>query len=177
MPDLSILILQLAVGLTFAAHGAQKAFGWWGGPGLAGWQGAMANMGFQPARPFALLSTYVELVGGLMLAVGLLTPLAAAALLAQAIVIVGHVHLRNGFFNAQSGFEFPMLLGVGAASVGLAGPGAYSLDALLGLSVDSVLLLGILAAGVAAGLVALAIPRESARLAPTSTKRGAARGS
>lgn len=177
MPDLSILILQLAVGLTFAAHGAQKAFGWWGGPGLAGWQAAMTSMGFQPARPFALLSAYVELVGGLALAVGLLTPLAAAALVAQAIVIVGHVHLRNGFFNAQSGFEFPMLLGVGAASVGLVGAGAYSLDAVLGLRLDSVLLVGILAAGVAAGLVALAIPRVSARLAGTSTKRGAARAS
>ncbi len=78
--DLSLLILQLGIGLTFAAHGAQKVFGWWGGPGLAGWEGAMAHMGFRPAKLFALASALTELVGGLLLAVGLLTPLAAAAL-------------------------------------------------------------------------------------------------
>src|SRR6188508_2705916 len=87
--DLSLLILQLGVGLTFAAHGAQKVFGWWGGPGLAGWEGAMAHMGFRPARLFALVSAGAELVGGLMLAVGFLTPFVAAVLVAQTVVIIG----------------------------------------------------------------------------------------
>ena len=157
--DLSLFILQLGVGLTFAAHGAQKVFGWWGGPGLQGWEGAMAHMGFRPARFFALTSALTELGGGLLLAAGLLTPLAAAALVAQAIVIIGHVHWRNGFFNARSGFEFPLLLGLGAAAVGLAGASAISVDALLGIAVEPSMRIMAVVAGIAAGLVTLAIPR------------------
>src|SRR5262245_964119 len=137
--DLALLILQLGVGLTFAAHGAQKAFGWWGGPGLAGWEGAMAHMGFRPARLFAVVSAGVELVGGLFLAAGFLTPLAAAALLAQTVVIIGQVHWAHGFFNTRSGIEFPLLLGIGAAAVGLGGPGALSVDVALGLAVEPVI--------------------------------------
>jgi putative oxidoreductase len=161
--DLSLLILQLGVGLTFAAHGAQKVFGWWGGPGLTGWEGAMEHMGFRPARLFALVSALTELVGGMFLAVGFLTPLVAAILVAQAIVIIGQVHLGNGFFNAKSGFEFPLLLGLGAAAVGLGGPSGVSVDAALGLLVDPMTRVLLLLAGVVAGLVALAIPRIGTR--------------
>jgi len=157
--DLSFLILQLGVGLTFAAHGAQKLFGWWGGPGLAGWEGAMRHMGFRPTRLFALTSALVELVGGLMLAVGFLTPLAAGALVAQAVVIIGHVHWSHGFFNSKSGIEFPLLLGVGAAAVGLAGGSSLSVDGALGIAVDPAIRLGLVVLGIVAGLVALAIPR------------------
>jgi putative oxidoreductase len=157
--DISLFLIQLAVGLTFAAHGAQKVFGWWGGPGLTGWEGAMQHMGFRPARAFALTSAFVELGGGILLAVGLLSPLAAAALVAQSVVIIGHVHWANGFFSTRSGIEFPMLLGVGAAAIGLAGAGAISVDALLGVTFESWTRLGFVIAAIAAGLVALAIPR------------------
>jgi putative oxidoreductase len=157
--DISILILQLAVGLTFAAHGAQKLFGWWGGPGLEGWEGAMRHMGFRPARLFALTSALIELGGGLFLAVGLATPFVAALLVAQAVVIIGQVHWANGFFNAKSGIEFPLLLGVGAAAVGLAGPGAASVDAALGLAVDPTLRVLLVAGSIGAGLIALSVPR------------------
>jgi putative oxidoreductase len=161
--DLSLLILQLGVGLTFAAHGAQKLFGWWGGPGIAGWQGAMEHMGYRPARLFAVVSTLVELVGGLVLAAGLLTPLAAAALLAQTVVIIGEVHWANGFFNTKGGFEFPLVLGTGAAAVGLGGPSAISADAALGISFDPAVRVALLVLGIVAGFVALAIPRLSSR--------------
>jgi putative oxidoreductase len=166
--DLALLILQLGVGLTFAAHGAQKVFGWWGGPGLSGWEGAMAHMGFRPARLFAVTSAFTELGGGLLLAVGLLTPLAAAALVAQAVVIIGHVHLPNGFFNARSGIEFPLLLGLGAAAVGLAGASAISVDAMLGLRVEPSTLVLAVVAGIAAGFVTLAIRRLGSQGAATS---------
>ena len=161
--DLSLLILQLAVGLTFAAHGAQKVFGWWGGPGLTGWQGAMAHMGFRPAPLFALVSAGAELVGGLMLAVGFLTPFVAAVLVAQTVVIIGQVHWSNGFFNQKSGIEFPLLLGVGAAAVGLGGPSAVSVDAALGLALEPAASGLLLALGVVAGLATLAIPRLTTR--------------
>jgi putative oxidoreductase len=161
--DLALLILQLAVGLTFAAHGAQKLLGWWGGPGLAGWEGAMQHMGFRPARLFALTSAGIEFGGGLLLAVGLFTPVVALALVAQAVVIIGQVHWEHGFFNSQSGIEFPLLLGVGAAAIGLAGPSGVSLDALLGFAPDASIRLAAVAAGIIAGLVALTIPRLSSQ--------------
>jgi putative oxidoreductase len=166
--DLSLFILQLGVGLTFAAHGAQKVFGWWGGPGLTGWERAIERMGFRPARLFAATSGFVELAGGLLLAVGLFTPLAAAALVAQAIVIIGHVHWSNGFFNNRSGFEFPLLLGVGAAALAVAGAGAISIDAQLGFTVDPSTRLLLLGAGIVAGFVSLAIPRLHLAPAPNA---------
>jgi putative oxidoreductase len=165
--DIALLLLQVGVGLTFAAHGAQKVFGWWGGPGLKGWQGAMEHMGFRPARLFALTSAFVELGGGVLLAIGLLTPLVAAVLVAQTVVIIGQVHWANGFFNARSGIEFPLLLGIGAAAVGLAGPGAASADAALGLAIEPVTSGLLLLAGVVAGFIALAIPRLGSRDAAT----------
>lgn len=167
--DLALLLLQLGVGLTFAAHGAQKLFGWWGGPGMAGWEGAMEHMGFRPARLFALTSALVELGGGLLLAVGLGTPFIAALLVAQVVVIIGKVHWTNGFFNSSSGVEFPLLLGVGAAAVGLAGPGAISLDALLGLTIEPLARAQLVALSLVAGLVALGVPR----LTSTGTRSGA----
>jgi putative oxidoreductase len=166
--DLALLILQLGVGLTFAAHGAQKLFGWWGGPGLAGWEGAMQHMGFRPARLFALTSAGIEFGGGLLLAVGLFTPVVALALVAQAVVIVGQVHWEHGFFNSQSGIEFPLLLGVGAAAIGLAGPSGVSLNTLIGFSPDATVRIAAVAAGVVAGLVALTIPRLGAQRTVTN---------
>ena len=166
--DFALLILQLGVGLTFAAHGAQKMFGWWGGPGLAGWEGAMAHMGFHPARFFALVSAGVELFGGLMLAAGFLTPIAAAALVAQTVVIIGQVHWANGFFNSKSGFEFPLVLGLGAAAVGLGGPSAVSIDSALGLAIEPASAVVMLGLGLLAGLVTLAIPRVAARTHATA---------
>ena len=162
--DLSLLIVQLGVGLTFAAHGAQKMFGWWGGPGFAGWEGAMQRMGFRPARLFAVTSAGIELVGGLLLAVGFLTPLVAAVLVAQTVVIIGQVHWEHGFFNSKSGFEFPLILGLGAVAVGLGGPSAISLDGALGWAVDPALRGLLLVLGLIAGLVTLQVPRLEARI-------------
>jgi putative oxidoreductase len=167
LTSLALLLLRLGVGLTFAAHGAQKVFGWWGGPGMEGWEGAMHQMRYRPARTFAVLSAFVELVGGLLLAIGLVTPLAAAALVAQSVVIIGQVHWEHGFFNAQSGIEFPLLLGIGAAAIGLAGPGAYSVDAAAGISADATARIILVVGGLIVGLLALTIPRMGSRHAPT----------
>ncbi len=132
--DLGLMVLRAAIGLIVAAHGAQKAFGWWEGPGLAGWTEATASMGWHPARPWAVVSVVAELVGGLLLVAGLLTPLAAALVLAQTLVIILRVHLHNGFWNGKGGIEYPLTLWLGTAAIVLAGPGAVSLDHALGLS-------------------------------------------
>lgn len=157
--DLAVLFLGLAVGLTFAAHGAQKAFGWWGGPGMAGWQGAMEHMGFRPARLFALVSMGAELVGGLFLAIGFLTPLAAAVLVAQSTVIILQVHLPKGFWTAKGGIEFALQLGIGALVVGLLGRGAVSLDGALGWTFGTAIRADLLIVGLLAGVISVAIPR------------------
>jgi len=167
MLDLAVLIVRLAVGLTFAAHGAQKAFGWWEGPGPAGWRGAIARMGFRPIDLFVTLSIGAELVGGLLLAVGLVAPLAAAVLVAQAIVIIGRAHWSKGFFSTKGGFEFPLVLGLAASAICLAGAGAFSLDALFGLPFPDPIRAGLLPLAVAGGLASLLVPGivEERRLA------------
>src|SRR5262245_52245793 len=164
MLDLALLILRVSVGLTFAAHGAQKAFGWWGGPGYANWQGAMATMGFRPAGLFAAASAGVELVGGLALAIGFLTPIAGAALIAQSVVIIGQVHWQNGFFNTKGGYEFPLSLASAVIAIVLVGPGAWSIDGATGFAVDPAVRIGLILVGVVAGLIALAVPRAQAAL-------------
>jgi len=166
--DLALFILQIAVGLTFAAHGAQKLFGWWEGPGMAGWETAMHRMGFRPPRLFAWVSALVEFVGGLMLAIGFLTPLVAAAIVAQAVVIIGRAHWANGFFNQRSGIEYPLLLGAGAAALGLAGPSVLSVDSSFGFVVDPTIRVGLVVAGIIAGLVVLTIPRLGTQARSTS---------
>src|SRR3990170_798163 len=81
--DAGIAALRITIGLIFAAHGAQKAFGWWKGPGYAGWTGAIGTMGFRPVALWAFISAAAELGAGPLLALGLLTPLAAAGLVGR----------------------------------------------------------------------------------------------
>jgi len=157
--DAALLVLRLGVGLIFAVHGAQKLFGWWKGPGFAGWQGAMSHMGFRPARLFAGISALAEFAGGLGLALGLLTPFAATVLIGQSVVIIGSAHWRSGFFNRDNGFEFPLVLGAGFLAILLAGPGAFSVDAVIGLLPSDEIRIGLAVLALAGGAVMLAVPR------------------
>ena len=169
-PDLGLLVLRLVVGLTFAAHGAQKAFGWWNGPGWAGWQNAIGRMGFRPIGLFTTLSVGAELVGGALLALGFLTPVAAGILGAQSVVIILKVHASSGFWNKNSGFEFPLVLGLGAVAIGLTGPGALSLDLVSGFDPTDSVRVALVIAGLAAGVLTVMLPTE----APRSDSKGPA---
>ena len=104
--DIGLLVLRLAVGLTMAAHGGQKLFGWFGGYGLAGTGGFMESLGFRPGRIHAALAGSAELVGGLLIALGLLTPVGSALVLAVMVVAIGSVHLPKGFFVSDGGAEY-----------------------------------------------------------------------
>jgi len=128
LANVGLLILRLAVGLIFVAHGSQKLFGWFGGKGISGQTGLMKMLGARPARLFALISGGGEFFGGLGVAAGLLTPLAAAGILGSMIVAIVKVHWAKGFWNSGGGVEFPLILAVTSFVIGLVGPGTYSLD-------------------------------------------------
>jgi putative oxidoreductase len=130
--SLGILILRVVVGLTMAAHGAQKMFGWFQGPGLAGMSGMVQKMGFRSAKLLAALIAAAELGGGLLMTAGFLTPLGVAAVVGVMVGAIATVHWTNGFFVTKGGYEFNLLLIAASAAIVFAGPGRYSIDWLLG---------------------------------------------
>jgi putative oxidoreductase len=123
-----LLLLRLVIGGIFFAHGAQKVFGVWGGPGLAGTRGWLQGLGFRPAGLFAALVAFQELGGGLLLALGFLTPFGSLAVCASMFVAIPMVHWKNGFFNGNGGFEFPLALAAAAIALAMTGPGRFSID-------------------------------------------------
>ena len=132
MIDIGFLVLRLVLGVIFIGHGAQKLFGSFGGPELKGTAQGFEQIGLRPGRLMALMAGLAELVGGILVAVGFLTPLAALALIAVMVVAVLTVHLRNGFFAQNGGYEFNLALAGMALTLLLAGAGALSLDSVLG---------------------------------------------
>ncbi len=132
--EFGLLVIRVALGLTLAAHGAQKLFGWFGGGGLAGTGGFFEAMGFRPGRVMALVAGLGESLGGLGIAFGLLTPFAAALVIAVMAVAIVSVHLEKGFFSSNGGYEFPLLNASVAFGLVFMGAGPLSLDGALGLS-------------------------------------------
>ena len=122
--DIAMLVLRVGIGSIFVAHGLQKAFGWWEGPGWEGWKGAMTYLGIRPPLFWASISLVAELGGGLALIAGFLVPLAGAGLVAQTIVLTKKIHWPNGFWTSKGGIEFPIAFGGGAFAVQVLGPGA-----------------------------------------------------
>jgi putative oxidoreductase len=161
--DVALLFLRMGVGLIFAVHGAQKVFGWWDGPGFDGWTAVMVRLGFKPAPAWAALSAFAELGGGLMLMFGLLTPLAATLAIGQSVVIIGASHWKHGFFNRNNGYEFPLALAAGFAAVLLAGPGAVSLDGVIGFAMAPEVRVALFVIAIVGGLASLALPALLAR--------------
>jgi putative oxidoreductase len=132
--DSGLLIVRLVFGLLMAAHGSQKLFGWLGGPGMGGTAAFIESLGFRPARLFATANALAEFGGGLLLALGLLQPVAAALIISVMIVAIATVHWSNGLFALTNGVEVPLLYATASLGLALVGPGAYSLDAALGSS-------------------------------------------
>jgi putative oxidoreductase len=126
--DAGLLLLRLVVGLTMAAHGSQKAFGVFGGDGFAATADGFSALGYQPGILFALAAIVGELFGGLFLAAGLLTPLAAGGIIGVTVNAMVAVNLGNGFFASHNGIELPLILSGAALGLLLAGPGRYSID-------------------------------------------------
>ncbi|ARF81022.1 DoxX family protein [Kitasatospora aureofaciens] len=147
--DAGLLLLRLVLGLTMAAHGSQKLFGWFGGGGIDGTGQFFTMSGYPAGNTMAVVAGLTEILGGLGLAVGLLTPLAGAAVVGTMVNAIA-VTWGGGFF-APKGNEYELLLTAGAAALALTGPGRYAVDRFL-----PVLKAHRLAYGVAAVLVGLA---------------------
>ncbi|MFE7166698.1 DoxX family protein [Streptomyces sp. NPDC057616] len=124
--DTGLLLLRLALGLTMAGHGAQKLFGWFSGPGLDGTGTFFTSVGYPAGKTMAVVDGLSELLGGLGVALGLLTPLAGAAVVGVMINAMA-VKWGGGFF-VPTGVEYELTLAVAAAALALTGPGRLAVD-------------------------------------------------
>jgi putative oxidoreductase len=157
---LGLTALRAVVGGAFAAHGAQKLFGWFGGPGPDAMGQGLEQMGIRPGKRSALIAGASELGGGTMIATGFLTPLGAAAVVAVMDQAVRTVHWSKGFFNSDGGYEYNVVLAASVLAIADLGPGPLSLDRALGTEKSGPFwALAALAAG-------LAGPRVLERFAP-----------
>jgi len=159
-----LLVARIVLGLLMTAHGSQKLFGWFGGHGLAATGGMFESLGFRPGKMFATVAAATEVASGILVVLGLLGPIGPALMISVMIVAGASVHLRNGLFAMSNGIEVPLLYATGAAALALTGPGAYSLDAALGLgNLSSPVVAGIaLAVGILGGLGNLMVRRPAA---------------
>jgi putative oxidoreductase len=126
-----ITVLRILVGIIFMAHGSQKLFGMFGGYGLEGTGQYMASLGLNPGYLMALLSGSAEFFGGLALFLGLLVRPAAVVLIVMLVVAILSVHIHNGLFMANNGYEFGLALLGAAVAVLFEGAGRISLDRLI----------------------------------------------
>lgn len=160
--DLGLLLLRLVLGALLFGHGAQKLFGAFGGHGLEGTGGFFASIGFRPGKAMALVAGLTELGAGVLLALGLLTPLAGAGVIGT-LLVAGSVHAPKGLWGQDGGYELPLVYAVLGAVLALTGPGAYSLDAVLGLQPSLTYSLGAIALGLVAGGAVVARAKATLR--------------
>ncbi|WP_025113124.1 DoxX family protein [Pseudomonas sp. H1h] len=123
-----LTILRIAVGVIFAAHGSQKLFGLFGGYGLAGTAQYMDSVGLHPGYLMATLAGGTEFFAGLALIIGLLVRPAALGLTFLSLVAIFTVHISNGLFMANNGYEFALALLGGSLAVMIEGAGKLSVD-------------------------------------------------
>ncbi len=151
-------ILRVTIGVLFIGHGTQKLFGWFGGSGLDATADGFENLGLHPGRENAIAGGTAEAVGGALLAAGLATPLAVGALISVMVTAIRTVHLKNGVWTTNGGYEYNLVIIAALLTLAEAGPGPVSIDALIGQDTGSSLrALGLAALG--AGASAAAIER------------------
>lgn len=172
--DVALLVLHLVVGLLLFGHGAQKLLGWFGGQGIGGAGQFMEQVRLRPGRLHAIAGGLAEAVGGLMIALGLLVPLAAALVIAVMVVATFSVHWSNGIWAQNGGFELPLTNIAVAVALAGAGAGELSLDAALGLDLTGAAwAAGALAVGVLGGAGAIVQGRMARHSAANTQAQGA----
>jgi putative oxidoreductase len=161
--DLALLVLRLVVGLLFAGHGAQKLFGAFGGGGLDGTAGMFDSIGLRPGWVHARAAGTAEFAGGLLIALGLFTPFAAAALIAVMTAAVITVHAPNGIWNTNQGYEFNLVMAAVVFALAGIGAGSWSLDNAFGFDLHGVSwAIGALVVGLIGGIGAVLSGRTNA---------------
>ena len=166
-----LLLLRVVVGGTMAAHGAQKLFGWFDGPGLGGVRGMLANFGFRVPSLLALGLALTE-SAGLLFALGFLTPLVALGIVVVMVNAVALVHFKNGFWSGKGGYEFNLVLLSVAVGVAATGPGRFSVDRALEWDDNLSGLwwaVGVLGTAAVLSFLTLALGRRRARLTHVAT--------
>ncbi len=128
----STSLLRIVVGVILFAHGTQKLFGWFGGFGLEGTAGFMEQVFGGAGMTLAVIVALIETVGGLAFVLGFMTSFAALLVAIEFIIIIIMVHLKNGFFAANNGFEFPLLILAAALTIMHMGAPYYSIDSKYG---------------------------------------------
>jgi putative oxidoreductase len=166
--DLAFLVLRVIVGLTLAAHGSQKLFGWFGGGGYKNTSASFEKQGYKPVWLWLGLACLAELGGGLLLAAGLLTPVGAAGIFGAMLMAILKTNWKNGFFIQKSGIEYNLVILAVSIFYGLGGPGAYSLDAFFEISLHFVRLFAGLAALAAVVVVIGVLTSKPKAAAPKS---------
>jgi len=132
--DLGLLALRVVIGAVFIAHGLQKAFGWWGGGGIDGFKSALSDAGYQHAGLLTYLGAGAQIVVGILLVLGLFTPVAAAgalAYLANSLMTIVAAQRQDGYIAVfgSDGIEYLLVLIVSVVAIILVGPGRYGFDA------------------------------------------------
>jgi len=128
MIDAGILVLRLGLGVMFMGHGLQKAFGMFGGPGVAGFAQFLGTLGFVPAQLWAYVAAYTELICGICLVLGVATRISSCLLLVLISVAAFKVHLSKGFFLQSGGFEYTFIIAAVCIALMLLGPGKFGLS-------------------------------------------------
>ena len=168
---IGLFILRAVVGVTVSAHGAQKLFGWFEGPGIQGFTGMLGSMKVRPAGLWALVAAGGEFVGGILLVLGFLNPIAGFMVAGAMAVAILLVHRSNGFWNTARGIEFPLQILAVAIALSLTGFGAFSVDAALGVTLPEpgtwILFAVLTVAAVALSLGSRQLPERDAVHKPT----------
>jgi putative oxidoreductase len=163
MTDLARLLVRLVLGGLLAGHGAQKLFGWFGGPGPEGTRGMMEKLELRPAKPWAFLAGASEFGGGILTALGALSPIGPLAIIGSMTMATATVHWGKPIWVTSGGAELPVTNIAVAGAIALVGPGRVSVDHALGIRLPA--WIGI--AGVA--VIALSVSRAVAPARPLST--------
>ncbi len=155
--DIGTLLARTTLGLSIAAHGAQKAFGWFDGPGLEAAAGLMESLRFKPGARYARLSSYTEIASGVLVTLGLGGPLGPSMVISVMLVAQLSVHAKNGFFAQKGGVELGAMYSAAALALAMSGYGRLSLDDVLALdgAIDERLVWAVLLGGVAGGAMVL----------------------
>jgi putative oxidoreductase len=134
MSNLAALVLRLVLGGLLAGHGAQKLFGSFSGPGLEGTSGFMEMLGLRPGRPWAVLAGLSEFGGGVLTLLGFLNPLGPLGVISSMAMATVTAHKGKPVWVTEGGAELPLTNITAATALILNGPGKWSLDRALSLS-------------------------------------------